>query len=77
MLTTPRLSFVALLALLPAMLGAQAVGERVEEAVAVAGIVFLDRNTNGVADAGEPGIEGVLVSDQVQVVTTDRDGGKA
>ena len=57
-----------------AALGAQAVLERVEEAVPVAGVVFLDRNANGVADAGEPGIEGVVVSDQVHVVTTDREG---
>jgi len=74
MLTTRRLAVTALIVLLPASLGAQAVLEQVEEAVPVAGVVFLDRNANGVADAGEPGIEGVVVSDQVQVVTTDRDG---
>jgi hypothetical protein len=63
-----------LIALLPAAVGGQAVQERVQDAVEVTGVVFLDRNGNGVADAGEPGIEGVAVSDQVQVVTTDRDG---
>ncbi len=73
-LTAPQLAVAALIALLPATLGAQAVQERVEEAVSVTGVVFLDTNANGVADAGEPGIEGVVVSDQVQVVTTDRDG---
>ncbi len=69
-----RLAVTALIAILPATLGAQMVLERIEEAVPVAGVVFLDRNANGVRDAGEPGIEGVVVSDQVQVVTTDRDG---
>lgn len=47
-------------------------------AVAVAadlsGTVFLDRNGNGTRDVGEPGIAGVAVSDQVDVVATDRDG---
>jgi predicted MPP superfamily phosphohydrolase len=64
----------ALIALCPAALGAQAQLERVEEAVPVVGAVYLDGNANGVRDTGEPGIEGVVVSDQVQVVTTDRDG---
>ena len=41
----------------------------------VSGAVFLDRNANGVRDAGEPGMAGIVVSDQVDVVTTDRDGG--
>lgn len=38
------------------------------------GVVFLDRNQNGRRDPGEPGIAGVAVSDQVQVITTGRDG---
>ena len=74
MLTARRLTLTAMIALLPATPGPQAVQERVEEAVPVAGLVFLDRNANGVADAGEPGIEGVVVSDQVHIATTDRDG---
>ena len=41
----------------------------------VSGTVFLDRNGNGHRDAGEPGLKGVVVSDQVDVVTTDAGGG--
>jgi hypothetical protein len=74
MLTAPRLVFAAMTALLPTSIAAQAVLERVDKAVPVAGVVFLDLDADGVRDSGEPGIEGVAVSDQVQVVTTDRDG---
>ena len=42
--------------------------------VGVSGVVFVDQNGNGVRDAGEPGLGGVSVSDQVQVVKTDADG---
>lgn len=38
------------------------------------GAVFEDRNGNGVRDAGEPGIQGVNVSDGVQLVATGKDG---
>lgn len=38
------------------------------------GVVFHDRNGNGVRDAGEPGIPNVLVSNQREVVRTDRQG---
>jgi len=38
------------------------------------GVVFHDRNENGVQDDGEPGIEGVSVSDQRSVSVTDRKG---
>src|SRR5262245_57155730 len=44
-------------------------------AQSVSGTVFLDRNGNGQRDAGESGLAGVVVSDQVDVVVTDRDGG--
>jgi hypothetical protein len=40
----------------------------------VAGTVFLDRNSNGVRDPGEPGIAGVVVSNQVQAVRSDSGG---
>ena len=40
----------------------------------LSGTVFLDRNANGVRDPGEPGLAGVAVSDQVDVVTTDASG---
>jgi len=38
------------------------------------GVVFHDRNRNGVRDAGEPGIPNVLVSNQREVVKTDSQG---
>jgi len=69
-----RLSAAAMIAFLPAVVGAQAGLERVDQAVPVTGVVYLDRNADGVRDSGEPGIEGVVVSDQIQVVATDSDG---
>ena len=38
------------------------------------GTVFLDSNQNGLHDAGEPGIEGVKVSNGVEVVKTNAQG---
>ncbi len=38
------------------------------------GVVFHDKNTNGTRDEGEPGIAGVRVSNQHQVVATDENG---
>jgi hypothetical protein len=38
------------------------------------GYVFEDKNENGKRDAGEPGIGGVYVSNQLEVVKTDRNG---
>lgn len=38
------------------------------------GVVFEDRNRNGVRDAGEPGIAGVAVSNMDAVVRTDPEG---
>ena len=43
-------------------------------ALLLAGTVFLDQNGNGVRDPGEPGIAGVVVSNQVTVVRTDNAG---
>lgn len=40
----------------------------------VTGIVFEDVNGNGIRDEGEKGVAGVLVSNQREVVKTDRDG---
>ncbi len=40
----------------------------------VTGIVFEDENQNGILDAGEPGIVGVPVSNQLDVVLTDKSG---
>lgn len=38
------------------------------------GVVFHDRNGNGRRDAGEPGLAGVAVSNQRDIVVTDRQG---
>ena len=38
------------------------------------GVVFADRNANGQRDPGEPGVARVVVSNQVDVTTTDSDG---
>lgn len=38
------------------------------------GYVFNDTNANGIKDAGESGISGILVSNQEQIVATDKDG---
>lgn len=38
------------------------------------GVVFADRNANGQRDAGEPGVSRVVVSNQVDVTTTDSSG---
>jgi outer membrane protein assembly factor BamB len=40
----------------------------------VSGTVFQDRNENGVQDTGEPGIDGVSVSDGKVIVETGKDG---
>jgi hypothetical protein len=37
-------------------------------------VVYHDKNKNGQRDTSEPGIAGVAVSDQVQVVKTDAQG---
>jgi hypothetical protein len=43
-------------------------------AQAISGVVFNDTNANGRRDAGEAGVSGVAVSDQVSVVATDKEG---
>jgi hypothetical protein len=57
-----------------ASLASAQASERVATAVPVTGVVFVDRNNNGTRDAGEPGVAGVSVSDQVRVTATDNDG---
>ncbi|HEY6107606.1 MAG TPA: metallophosphoesterase, partial [Gemmatimonadales bacterium] len=42
--------------------------------VNIAGTVFLDHNANGRRDPGEAGLTGVVISDQVDVVTSDGSG---
>lgn len=57
----------------PRLLAAQP-AERVASAVRVSGVVFVDRNGNGVRDASESGLPGVALSDQVTVTATDSAG---
>ncbi len=62
--------FVLGSALAAAMLGADEPTQP-----ALSGVVFADRNGNGVRDSGESGVSGVRVSDQVKTVLTRGDGG--
>ena len=43
-------------------------------AATITGTVFADRNANGARDPGEPGVAGVVVSNQVDVARTDAAG---
>jgi hypothetical protein len=72
----PTLRLIALGLALMAGLGwaATAIAEGADEASAATGIVFEDRNRNGVRDAGEPGRPGVAVSDGRSIIRTDADG---
>ncbi len=47
---------------------------RPQRGQSLSGVVFLDRNGNGMRDEGEPGVPGARVSDQVQTVLSDADG---
>ena len=70
----PRvLCCLGLLQVLPHPGWAQA-DERVAQPVAVSGLVFLDRDRDGVRDAGEPGLAGVAVSDQITLTRSDSSG---
>ena len=44
------------------------------EPIKYVGVVFNDLNRNGIRDTGEPGIEGVKVSNGIDVVMTDKAG---
>lgn len=66
-----------LIAFLPAFLLAPTLSAQSPAALvnaAARGTVFEDRNANGVRDAGERGLAGVVVSNQEQVARTDADG---
>ena len=67
-------ALAALVTSLPTAAMAQATNERLENGVRVQGVVFEDANGNGSRDAGEPGIPGIAVSDQVRIVLTDNSG---
>jgi hypothetical protein len=62
------------IALAAARLLAAQPAEHVASAVRVSGVVFVDRNGNGVRDASESGVAGVAVSDQATVTATDSSG---
>ena len=51
-----------------------AAGTPAAQAPPVDGVVYLDANGNGRRDAGEPGLPGVAVSNQHEVVVTGADG---
>jgi len=57
---------VAVLLIVPAILGAQP--------VEISGVVFLDANQNGIRDMGEQGLAHVVLSNQDAVVTSDAEG---
>ncbi len=63
-----RLEFILGIAFLTLALSSSAFG------VDVTGRVFLDRNSNGQMDRGEPGVDGIMVSDGENVVRTDAKG---
>lgn len=58
----------------PLLLAAQPSAELSSAPVRVTGIVFVDRNGNGVRDPDEPGLSGVVVSDQVAQTLTNNEG---
>jgi len=45
-----------------------------KDLITITGRVFFDTNANNILDEGEPGIPGVVVSDQIEAVATDADG---
>lgn len=59
-------AFIIVLLLIPGVLA--------QTSTVARGVVFHDRNGNGVRDPGEPGLRGVRVSNQRLVVRTDADG---
>lgn len=77
---TPRAAatlatFLTLLELLaPSRTRAQAAQERVSAPTRVTGVVFDDRDGDGVPGPEEPGVAGVAVTDQVVVAVTDARG---
>jgi hypothetical protein len=42
--------------------------------ITITGCVYFDTNANSVRDKGEPGIPGIVVSDQIEVAVTNADG---
>ena len=53
---------------------ALAAGAVQAQAAACGGVVYDDRDRDGMRDANEPGLTGVRVSDGISIATTDRDG---
>ena len=67
MRVTRRLALAVLIAGASAALSSQATAR-------VGGVVFDDRNANGARDPGEPGLSGIAVSNQQDVVISGADG---
>lgn len=66
---------IRLILLLPCFIAVSRVRAQKTAPVApISGYVFADNNHNGKKDDGEPGMKGVAVSDQVNVVVTDDKG---
>jgi len=71
-LNPPYSCFVTVL-LLPILHGSLAASDA-GAATTAKGTVFHDQNRNGIQDPGEPGLAGVRVSNQVEIVVTDEEG---
>lgn len=56
------------------VLGILVPASSVVQAETATGVVFDDRNGNGVRDEGEPGLPGIYVSNQTDIVATDDQG---
>ena len=62
---------ISILLMIPAMSFTQT---STGPAILVSGIVFEDSNKNGIKDTNEPGIPGAAISDQLNIVQTDKTG---
>jgi hypothetical protein len=71
-----KFSVLVITVIFGAILGQQTIHQThaATERITITGCVFLDKNDNALRDQDEPGIPGVVVSDQVEVVATDQNG---
>ena len=56
------------------LIAASAIAPAFAQTACNSGVVYLDRNGNGMRDPGEPGLPGIRVSDGEQIVSTDARG---
>ncbi|MFC2163845.1 metallophosphoesterase [Acidobacteriota bacterium] len=73
---TKKISFLILVAAFSMCLSKYATchTQAATEGITITGYVFFDKNDNALHDQGEPGIAGVVVSDQIDTVVTDQNG---